>query len=122
MACVLSAGNLDQFIASEALMAGVSAEESIVSHWTANCVKCMQVDVVEAQCAVLQEHIGKARDFEDAESSHSAFLSALLDKTMLSSPRVAKALKTIYQLCTRLCSLVQVLFPLSQALCLSCSV
>ena len=27
VACVLSAGNLDQFIASEALMAGVSAEE-----------------------------------------------------------------------------------------------
>ena len=65
---------------------------------------------MEAQCAVLQEHIGKARDFEDAESAHSAFLSALLDKTMLSSPRVAKALKMIYQLCTRLCSLVQVLF------------
>ena len=69
----------------------------------------MQVDVVEAQCAVLQEHISRAGDFEDAESAHSAFLSALLDKTLLSSPRVAKALKTIYQLCTRLCSLVQVL-------------
>ena len=68
----------------------------------------MQVDVVEAQWAVLQEHIGKARDFEDAESAHSAFLYALLDKTMLSSPRMAKALKTVYQLCTRLCSLVQV--------------
>ena len=80
----------------------------------------MQVDVVEAQCAVLQEHIGKARDFEDAESAHSAFLSALLDKTMLSSPRLAKALKTIYQLCTRLCSLVQVLFLLKSGIaCLS---
>ncbi|CAK0758510.1 hypothetical protein CVIRNUC_002625 [Coccomyxa viridis] len=78
-----------------------------MAHLLLNMQVYMQVDVVEAQCAVLQEHIGKARDFEDAESSHSAFLSALLDKTMLSSPRVAKALKTIYQLCTRLCSLVQ---------------
>ena len=71
---------------------------------------------MEAQCAVLQEHIGKARDFEDAESAHSTFLSALLDKTMLSSPRVAKALRIIYQLCTRLCSLVQVPFSLKSGM------
>ena len=86
----------------------IGLSTQLLSNWTANHVRCMQVDVVEAQCAVLQEHIGKARDFEDAESAHSAFVSALLDKTMLSSPRVAKALKVIYQLCTRLCSLVQV--------------
>ena len=85
-------------------------EDSHLIGLPASCGACIQVDVVEAQCAVLQEHISKARDFEDAETAHSAFLSALLDKTMLSSPRVAKALKTIYQLCTRLCSLVQVLF------------
>ena len=68
----------------------------------------MQVDVVEAQSAAMFERLGKASNFGDAESAHAAFLAALLEQTLLTSPRVAKSLETIYGLCTRLCSLVQV--------------
>lgn len=67
-----------------------------------------QVDVVEAQSAALLERMGKARDFEDAEAAHAAFLAGVLEQTLLSSPRVATALEAIYKLCTRLCNLVQV--------------
>ena len=68
----------------------------------------MQVDVVEAQSAAMFERLAKARDFGDAELAHAAFLAAVLQQTLLTSPRVAKALQTIYILNTRLCSLVQV--------------
>ena len=68
----------------------------------------MQVDVVEAQSAAMFERLGKASDFGDAESAHTAFIAALLEQTMLTSPRVADSLTTIYALCTCLCSLAQV--------------
>ncbi len=69
----------------------------------------MQVDVVEAQSAAMFKRLGKASDFGDAESAHAAFIAALLEQTLLTSPRVAKSLTTIFGLCTRLCSLVQVM-------------
>lgn len=65
---------------------------------------------MEAQSAALFERLGKAGDFGGAESAHAAFLEAVLEQTLLTSPRVAMALNTIYSLCTRLCILVQVVF------------
>ena len=73
----------------------------------------VQVDVVEAQSAALLERLGKAGDFGNAESAHAAFLAAVLEQTLLTSPRVAKSLSTIYGLCTRLCSLVQVMLAVA---------
>ena len=74
-----------------------------------NDAACMQVDVIEAQSAVLFERMGRARDVGDAESAHAEFLAAVLEQTLLASPKVAHALEAIYALCTRLCGLVQVI-------------
>jgi hypothetical protein len=71
----------------------------------------MQVDVVEARSTVLFERMERAQDFGTAESAHAEFLAAVLDQALLASPKVAQALKALYALCTRLCSLVQVRQP-----------
>ncbi|CAL5227089.1 g9995 [Coccomyxa viridis] len=78
-----------------------------MAHLLLNLQVYMQVDVVEAQSAAMFERLGKASDFGDAESAHTAFIAALLEQTMLTSPRVADSLTTIYALCTCLCSLAQ---------------
>ena len=64
--------------------------------------------MVEAQSAAMFERLGRASDYGDAETAHAAFLTAVLEQMLLTSLRVAKSLTTIYSLCTRLCSLVQV--------------
>lgn len=74
-----------------------------------NDAACKQVDVIEAQSAVLFERMRRAGDFGDAESAHAEFLAAVLEQTLLASPKVAHALEAIYALCTRLCGLVQVI-------------
>ena len=63
---------------------------------------------MEAQSAAMFERLGRASDFGDTESAHAAFLAALLEQMLLTSPRVADLLQAIYSLCTRLCSMVQV--------------
>jgi len=64
--------------------------------------------VIEAQSAAMLKRLGKAQDFGDAESAHASFLAAVLEQTLLTSQRMAKALESVYSLCTRLCILVQV--------------
>lgn len=71
----------------------------------------MQEDVIEAQSAAMLKRLGKAQDFADAESAHASFLAAVLEQTLLTSQRMAKALESVYSLCTRLCTLVQVGLP-----------
>lgn len=67
-----------------------------------------QVDVIEAQFAVLSSRIRGARDFKEVERAHQAYLDALLSQCFLDMRQIAQMLEAVFALCQRLCNYIQV--------------
>ena len=56
-----------------------------------------QVDVIESQCAVLQDKIAKTQDFETIRFAHDSFLNALLAQSFLLTKPVSFRFDLSYQ-------------------------
>lgn len=67
-----------------------------------------QVDVIEAQFALLSSRIRGARDFKEVERAHQAYLDALLSQCFLDMRQIGQMLEAVFALCQRLCNYIQV--------------
>jgi hypothetical protein len=67
-----------------------------------------QVDVIEAQYALLKWRTAGARDFKEVERAHQAYLDALLSQCFLDMRQIGQMLEAVFTLCQRLCTYIQV--------------
>ena len=77
-----------------------------MSHLVNNLLIYIQVDVIEAQHHRLEQGVAAAKDFQETEALHRAYLSALVAQCFLDIPTVSGMLQSVMQLCKRLQLLV----------------
>ena len=77
-----------------------------MSHLVNNLLIYIQVDVIEAQHRRLEQGVAAAKDFQETETLHRAYLSALVAQCFLDIPTVSGMLQSVMQLCKRLQLLV----------------
>jgi hypothetical protein len=104
--------------------AGRNRSRVWISKRKRNMPTCLvQVDVIEAQFALLMRRVAGACDFKEVERAHRAYLDALLSQSFLDMRQIAQMLEAVFTLCQRLCAYVQVGSPhlSSRPLCVSLS-
>ncbi|GFP85577.1 gamma-tubulin complex component 4 homolog [Phtheirospermum japonicum] len=67
----------------------------------------IQVDVIESQWNVLQDHIQNSRDFTELVGFHQEYLSALISQSFLDIGSVSRILDGIMKLCWQFCWMVE---------------
>ena len=55
-----------------------------------------QVDVIESNYKVLEEHVGAAQDFAQAERAHTHFLHALVNQCFLNTGTITRAIGAVF--------------------------
>ena len=55
-----------------------------------------QLDVIESNYKVLEERVGAARDFAEAERAHAAYLHALLSQCFLNTGTITRAIGAVF--------------------------
>eukprot|EP00884_Botryococcus_braunii_P020473 jgi/Botrbrau1/7109/Bobra.0165s0127.1 len=78
-----------------------------MAHMVNNLQIYVQVDVIEAQYALLKWRTAGARDFKEVERAHQAYLDALLSQCFLDMRQIGQMLEAVFTLCQRLCTYIQ---------------
>lgn len=55
-----------------------------------------QVDVIEANFKVLEEHIASAQDFSEAERAHTNYLHLLMQQSFLNTKKICTTITKIF--------------------------